>query len=126
MENRLDDALECIDAHGKANPDDVNALYFKAQVLEDMGRWQDAIELLDQIWDPRSATSARMLMRARLYGKAGDAQRALMFVDGAQEAGASRADICYSKGVVMHYITDSGSADMFEGAVGCILEAMQA
>ncbi len=123
MENRLDDALECIDAHIKANPNDVNALYLKAHVLEDMGRWQDAIEWLDQVWDTGSATPSRMLMRARLYGWAGDAQKAFMFIDSAQKAGAPRAEVYFSKGAVMDYITDSGGADMFDEAVECMLEA---
>ena len=121
--DRFAAALKCINHYIKNNRHDVQAYYMKAHLLECMGKWQESIACIDQVWDPEDATPDMMLLRALQYMHVCDTEKSLGFIDDAQRAGAFAGDVYRYRAIVMYNLTAKGCADLFEESVECILEA---
>lgn len=114
--NKFERALKCINDHIEANPHDTYAYIMKSDTLEHLDLWEDAARCLDHIWNPKTVTPDLMLKRGIQYGTIGEAERAFEMIDKAEESGAPKADVCYSRGIVMHKLTLMGYYNMVDGA----------
>ncbi len=122
-ENRFDTALKCITRYIKNNRHDVQAYYMKTHLLECMGKWQESIACIEQIWDPEDASPDMMLLRALQYMHVRDTEKSLRFIDDAQRAGAFAGDVYRYRAIVMYNLSVKGCADLFEESVMWIQQA---
>ena len=124
--DRFSAALKCINHYIKGNKYDVQAYYMKVHLLECMGKWQESIKCIEQVWDPEDATPDMMLLRALQYMHVCDTKKSLGFIDDAQRAGAFAGDVYRCRAIAMYNLTAKGCASLFEESVKWILEACSA
>lgn len=118
-----DKALECIKSHITYHPDDIDAYYMQAKLLEIQGRHEDALASINSVWNPDSAVLYMIFQKAELYAGLGDRRNALDTIALADGMSVSLAPLHYHKSLVLMHLGKSWNASAYTEASKYILKA---
>ena len=116
-------ALKCIKNHIMRYPDDILAYYMQADILHTKGRYEDALESINHVWNSRTATLSMIIQKADVHAYLCDRRGVLETMALVKKFKDNLDSVYYKSSLVFFRLAEAGDASAYADAAKYISKA---